>query len=174
MAAAINEEYLPLCEKLDLRFGPENYPCDVNFATVPAIWEKLMALVPDHRFGLEFDPSHLVRQFVDPYQTAWDFKDRILGVHAKDTEIIEPVLAKVGIHGSDWWRYRIPGQGRINWAKFITVLLQVGFRGGMAVEHEDAFWDERAASGAEFPQSRKDGFILASRYLKQFVPGRLD
>jgi len=69
-----------------------------------------MEQVPNHRFGLEFDPSHLVRQYIDPIQTAWDFRDRILAVHAKDTEIIQPVLAKVGIHGQDWWRYRIPGR----------------------------------------------------------------
>ena len=99
-----------------------------------------MNLVPNHRFGLEFDPSHLVRQYIDPYQTAWDFRDRILAVHAKDTEIIQPVLAKVGIHGEDWWRYRIPGQGLIDWPQFITVLLQIELHGGMAVEHEDPFW----------------------------------
>ncbi len=174
LAAALNEQYLPVCEKLDLGIGPENYPTEENFATVPAIWEKLMALVPNHRFGLEFDPSHLVRQYIDPIQTAWDFRDRILAVHAKDTEIIQPVLHKVGIHGEDWWRYRIPGQGLIDWPKFITVLLQVGFRGGMAVEHEDDFWDEPPSDdAAEFPQARKDGFILAARFLRQYVPGRL-
>jgi len=172
LASVLNETYLPVCEKLDLRIGPEGYPCDVNFATAPVIWEKLMALVPNRRFGLEFDPSHLVRQFIDPVQTAWDFRERILGVHAKDTEIIEPVLSKVGIHGEGWWRYRIPGQGLVNWPKFITVLLQAGFRGGMAVEHEDSFWDEETSNKEEFPQSRKDGFILASRFLRQYVPGR--
>lgn len=173
-AAVINESYLPICEKLDLKIGHENYPSDVNFATVPALWEKLFALVPDRRYGLEFDPSHLVRQFIDPIQTAWDFRDRIVGVHAKDTELIQPVLQKVGIHGKGWWRYRIPGQGLIDWPKFITVLLQIGFRGGIAVEHEDDFWDEKPSSGIELPQARKNGFILASRFLRQYLPGRLD
>ena len=172
-AAVINESYLPACEKLDLKIGHENYPSDVNFATVPAVWEKLFALVPDHRYGLEFDPSHLVRQFIDPFQTAWDFRDRIVAVHAKDTELIQPVLQKVGIHGKGWWRYRIPGQGLIDWPKFITVLLQAGFRGGIAVEHEDDFWDEKPATGIELPQARKNGFILASRFLRQYLPGRL-
>lgn len=174
LAAVLNEEYLPVCEKLDMGMGPENYPTETNFATVPAVWEKLMALVPNHRFGLEFDPSHLVRQFIDPIQTAWDFRDRILAVHAKDTEIVQPVLQNVGIHGERWWRYRIPGQGLIDWPKFITVLLQTGFRGGMAVEHEDAFWDEPPSNNApDFPQARKDGFILAARFLRQYIPGRL-
>jgi sugar phosphate isomerase/epimerase len=178
-AAVINETYLPACEKLDLRIGHENYPSDINFATVPALWEKLLTLVPNRRYGLEFDPSHLVRQFIDPVQTAWDFRDRILAVHAKDTELIQLVLQKVGIHGKGWWRYRIPGQGLIDWPKFITVLLQAGFRGGFAVEHEDDFWDEKPAdeipsTGIELPQARKTGFILAARFLRQYLPGRLD
>jgi len=174
LAEVLNEEYLPVCEKLDLGIGPENYPCDINFATVPATWEKVFALVPNHRFGLEFDPSHFVRQYIDPVQTAWDFRDRILAVHAKDTEIIQPVLAKVGIHGRGWWRYRIPGQGLIDWPKFITVLLQAGFQGGVAVEHEDPFWDvPHGDDGPEMAPERKDGFILAARFLRQYLPARL-
>ncbi len=172
-AAVLNEEYLPVCEKLDLRMGTENYPTQENFSTVPAVWEKLMARVPNPRFGLEFDPSHLIRQFIDPIKTAWDFRERILAVHAKDTEIVEPVLLRTGIHGEGWWRYRIPGQGILDWPRFVNVLLQAGFRGGMAVEHEDDFWDEPPSDeAAEFPQARKDGFILAARYLRQFIPGR--
>jgi sugar phosphate isomerase/epimerase len=174
LAEVLNEQYLPVCDKLDVGIGPENYPCDENFATVPSTWEKVFALVPNHRFGLEFDPSHLVRQYIDPIQTSWDFRDRILAVHAKDTEIIQPVLAQVGIHGRGWWRYRIPGQGLIDWPKFISVLLQAGFRGGMAVEHEDNFWDApRGDQGPEMAQERKDGFILAARFLRQYLPGRL-
>ncbi len=174
LAAAINEQYIPVCEKLDMHFGPENYPCPENFATVPALWEKLFTLVPNHRFGLEFDPSHFVRQYIDPIRTAWEFRDRILAVHAKDTEIIEPVLQKTGIHGKGWWRYRIPGQGLIDWPAFITVLLQVGFKGGMAVEHEDEFWDAPPSNDApDFPQARKDGFILAERFLRMYLPGNL-
>jgi len=174
LAEVLNEQYLPVCEKLDVGIGPENYPCSENFATVPASWEKVFALVPNHRFGLEFDPSHFVRQYIDPIQTAWDFRDRILAVHAKDTEIIQPILAKVGIHGRGWWRYRIPGQGLIDWPKFITVLLQAGFKGGVAVEHEDPFWEvPRGDDGPEMAQERKDGFILAARFLRQYLPARL-
>lgn len=176
LAAAIDEQYLPICEKLDLHMGFENWPggLTVNFTTVPAIWEKLMRLVPNHRFGMEFDPSHFVWQFIDPIQTAWDFRDRILAVHAKDTEIIQPVLAKVGINGTGWWRYRIPGQGLVDWAKFINVLLEAKLYGGFAVEHKDPFWDAPPSDDAdEFPQARKNGFILAARFLRQYLPGRL-
>ncbi len=173
-AAAVNEKYVPVLEKLDLSMGWENYPTAENFATVPAVWEKIFALVPSPRLGLEFDPSHFIRQYIDPIATAWHFRDRIRAGHAKDTEIIEPVLSQVGIHGEGWWRYRIPGQGLLDWPKFITVLLQVGFQGGLAVEHEDDFWDvPHTEREPDFPQPRKDGFILAHRFLRQYLPARL-
>jgi sugar phosphate isomerase/epimerase len=173
-AAVVNEKYVPILEKLDLGMGWENFPHADNFATIPAAYEEIFAAVPSPRVGLEFDPSHFVRQYIDPIATAWRFKDRILAVHAKDTEIIEPVLNQVGIHGENWWRYRIPGQGLIDWPKFITVLLQAGFQGGMAVEHEDVFWDRpHTEEQPEFPQERAAGFIMAQRFLRQYLPTRL-
>ena len=173
-ADVFNEKYLPVCEKLDVTMGWENYPNPANFASIPAGMEAVFERVPSKRLGLEFDPSHFVRQYIDPIRVAWQFKDRILAVHAKDTEIREPVLQQVGIAGHGWWRYRIPGQGIVNWPEFLTVLLQIKFSGGIAVEHEDEFWDAPHSSElAEFPQQRKDGFILARRFLGQFLPGRM-
>jgi sugar phosphate isomerase/epimerase len=174
LAEVFNEYYQPVCDKLDLNMGWENFPTETNFATVPAAWEAVFSGVPSPRLGLEFDPSHLVRQYIDPIRAAWDMQRRIHAVHAKDTEITEPVLQKVGIHGQGWWRYRIPGQGLINWPAFITVLLQAGFAGGIAVEHEDEFWDKpNTENEPDFPQERKDGFILAHRFLSMYLPGRL-
>lgn len=173
-ADVFNEKYLPVCEKLDVAMGWENYPNGANFASIPAGMQAIFDLVPSKRLGLEFDPSHLVRQYIDPIRVAWHFKDRILAAHAKDTEIIEPVLQQVGIAGEGWWRYRIPGQGVVNWPEFLTVLLQIQFKGGIAVEHEDPFWDAAQSENLpDFPQQRKDGFILARRFLEQYLPGRL-
>ena len=173
LADAFNEVYAPVLERLDMLIGWENYPTTYNFATVPAYYEKVFDLVPNKRLGLEFDPSHYIRQYIDPVQVAWNFKDRILAVHLKDTEITQPVLQQVGIHGSGWWRYRIPGQGLINWPAFFTCLLQAGFSGGMAVEHEDAFWDQpRTPQVPELCQARKDGFFEAMRFLRMYMPGR--
>jgi sugar phosphate isomerase/epimerase len=173
-ADVFNEKYLPVCEKLDVTMGWENYPNGGNFASTPAAMRAVFDLVPSRRLGLEFDPSHFVRQYIDPISVAWQFKDRILAVHAKDTEIIQPVLQQVGIAGHGWWRYRIPGQGIVNWPEFLTVLLQIQFSGGIAVEHEDRFWDvPESGNLPDFPQQRKDGFILARRFLGQYLPGRL-
>ncbi len=172
-ADACNEKYLPVCEKLDVSMGWENYPTGVNFATYPAAMQAIFERVPNRRLGLEFDPSHFVRLYIDPVRVAWEMKDRILAAHAKDTEITASVLQQVGIHGQGWWRYRIPGQGLVNWPAFLTVLLQIRFIGGIAVEHEDEFWDApHTKNDADFPQQRKDGFILARRYLELYLPGR--
>jgi sugar phosphate isomerase/epimerase len=172
-ADVFNEKYLPVCDKLDVAMGWENYPTGVNFASTPAAMQAVFDRVASHRLGLEFDPSHFVRLFIDPVSVAWQFKDRILAVHAKDTEITQPVLQQVGIAGKGWWRYRIPGQGIVNWTAFLTVLLQIRFNGGIAVEHEDEFWDLPGTGNlADFPQQRKDGFILARRFLEQYLPGR--
>jgi sugar phosphate isomerase/epimerase len=172
-ADVFNEKYLPVCEKLGIGMGWENYPTGVNFATTPAAMQAVFERVPSKRLGLEFDPSHLERLFIDPVSAAWQFKDRILAVHAKDTEITRPVLQQVGIAGQGWWRYRIPGQGMVKWTEFLTVLLQIGFNGGIAVEHEDGFWDApNSGNLPDFPQQRKDGFILAKRFLEQYLPGR--
>ncbi len=174
LADAFNEQYLPVCDKLDMNMGWENFPTQENFATVPAAWNAVFAQVPSPRLGLEFDPSHLVRQYIDPVRAAWDVQARIHAVHAKDTEITKPVLQQVGIHGEGWWRYRIPGQGLIDWPAFITVLLQAKFAGGIAVEHEDEFWDKpNTENEPDFPQERKDGFILAHRFLTMYLPGRV-
>ncbi len=172
-ADVFNEKYLPVCEKLDIGMGWENYPTGINFATYPAAMQAVFDRVPSKRLGLEFDPSHLMRLYIDPVSAAWHFKDRILAVHAKDTEIIQPILQQVGIAGQGWWRYRIPGQGIVNWTAFLTVLLQIRFNGGIAVEHEDQFWDAPGTGNLpDFPQQRKDGFILARRFLEQYLPGR--
>jgi sugar phosphate isomerase/epimerase len=173
-AEVFNEKYLPVCEKLGVTTGWENHPNGGNFASAPRAMQAVFDLVPSKRLGLEFDPSHFVRQYIDPISVAWQFKDRILAVHAKDTEIIRPVLQQVGIAGQGWWRYRIPGQGIVNWPEFLTVLLEIQFNGGIAVEHEDQFWDApQSGNLPDFPQQRKDGFILARRFLGQYLPGRL-
>ena len=37
----------------------------------------------------------------------------------------------------DYFRFRIPGYGAINWSEFISALDEIGYTGGVAIEHED-------------------------------------
>ena len=43
--------------------------------------------VPGPTLGLNFDPSHLVWQFMDPVRPICEFPDRLYHVHAKDVRI---------------------------------------------------------------------------------------
>jgi len=169
-----NEKYFPSCEKHRVRILWEPWPGGPNVATGPAGYEPLFKAFGNSPYvGLQYDPSHLVWQMMDPIQTARDFVDKIYDVHLKDTEIRWPVLRHGGINpvdGADWWRYRLPGLGSIDWPAFFTVLQDVGYAGAMSVEHEDPVYDPPGGHG-DFSEGTKIGFRMAHRYLEQYVPG---
>ena len=129
---------------------------------VPAGFSALFKGFGDSPYvGLQYDPSHLVRQFMDPIQTARDFVDKIYDVHLKDTEILWPVLRSTGIYNENhvtWWRYRIPGMGSINWREFFSVLQDVGYKGGMSIEQEDPLYGGDNNPGSGFFGRFQDGF----------------
>ena len=138
------EKYFPACEQNHVRILWEPYPEAANIATSPVGFEALFKGFGDSPYvGLQYDPSHLVRQFMDPIQTARDFVAHIYDVHLKDTEIFWPILRAGGINPVNkarWWTYRIPGMGSINWRDFFSVLQEVGYDGAMSVEQEDPFY----------------------------------
>ncbi|HUJ22791.1 MAG TPA: sugar phosphate isomerase/epimerase [Bryobacteraceae bacterium] len=167
------EKYFPSCEKYNVRILWEPWPGGPNVATSPVGYDALFRAFGNSRFvGLQYDPSHLVWQMMDPIQTARDYVDKIHDVHLKDTEIRWPVLRRGGIHPVDdaeWWRYRLPGLGSIDWPAFFTVLQDVGYEGAMSVEHEDPVYDPPEGDG-DFTEGCKTGFRMAQRYLRQYVP----
>jgi sugar phosphate isomerase/epimerase len=167
------EKYFPLCQKHKVRILWEPWAGGPNIATGPVGYEALFKAFGDSPYiGLQFDPSHLVWQMMDPIQCARDFIDKIYDVHLKDTEILWPVLRKTGIHPLDkerWWRFRLPGSGSINWAAFFTVLQEAGYEGAMNIEHEDDLYSP-SYDGDNFGDGYKRGFRVAHGYLRQFVP----
>jgi sugar phosphate isomerase/epimerase len=120
-------------------------------------FEALFTVCPDANLGLNFDPSHLDWQEIDYIDGVREFKDRIFHVHAKDVWVNPTRRARVGSNGDGWWRYVLPGYGRIRWGEFITTLRQVGYDGVLSVEHEDD------AFGPE------EGFTKSVRYLRSLV-----
>jgi sugar phosphate isomerase/epimerase len=168
------EKYFPACEKNHVRILWEPYPGGANLAISPAGFEALFNGFGNTPYvGLQYDPSHLVWQMMDPIQTARDFADKIYDVHLKDTEIRWPVLRHGGINPVDraqWWRYRLPGLGSIDWAAFFTVLQDHGYQGAMSIEHEDPLYGSPNRPGPDFSEEYKMGFKMAHRYLRQYVP----
>jgi sugar phosphate isomerase/epimerase len=161
-------EYARMAEDHGVRIGIENWPGIKmehgiqigNLAYSPAMFERLFEAVPSRAVGLEFDPSHLYWQNVDPVSTLRQFADRLVFMHAKDTEVLQDKLRHVGIYGSGWWRYRMPGMGQIAWDSLARTLAEIGYRAGIVIEHEDPV----------FARERFDeGLSLGLKFLRQVL-----
>lgn len=121
----------------------------INFGGCPNLWNAWFKLVPSKALGIEFDPSHLYWQGIDHIRALKEYKDRVYHVHAKDTEMMPEARYRGGITG-DIFRFRIPGYGEINWTHFIAALDEIGYEGGLAIEHEDPIYEgERFDEGLE-------------------------
>jgi sugar phosphate isomerase/epimerase len=165
------EVYTPVAElaaEKGVKIAFENWPGrrafgdGANLPITPQAWEMMFSALPAKFIGLEFDPSHLMWQWIDPYQAAKDFSDRIFIVHLKDTEIFYDRLERVGNHARGWWTYRLPGFGELDWHEFFTILYEAGYTGDMIIEHEDPIF-----SG----DRRREGFILGGNFLRKVLLG---
>jgi sugar phosphate isomerase/epimerase len=130
----------------------------INIATSPFIWERIFDAVDSPALGLQFDPSHLYWLQIDYLAALREFAPKVGLVHAKDTEILPAELARIGILGRGWWRYRLPGLGAVDWRAFITTLREVGYQGDLAIEHEDPLYEGEKAG---------EGLLIARRNLEQ-------
>ena len=168
-----NESYFPLCQKHNVRILWEPWPGGPNIATGPAGYDALFSAFGNSPYiGLQYDPSHLLWQMMDPLQIARDFAGKIYDVHLKDTEIRWTILKRSGINplaGEKWWRYRLPGFGSIDWPAFFTILMEAGYQGAMNIEHEDSFYGWPYPAD-EFSEPYKEGFRVGLQYLRQYLP----
>jgi sugar phosphate isomerase/epimerase len=167
------EKYFPLCEKNHVRILWEPYAGGPNIATGPVGWEALFKAFHSSPYvGLQFDPSHLVWQLMDPVAAAREFADKIYDVHLKDTEILWHIVKRGGIqpvNNAHWWRFRVPGYGSVDWKGFFSVLAENGYAGAMNIENEDEFYYP-AYEGENFTEQYKRGFRVAHEFLKTLVP----
>jgi sugar phosphate isomerase/epimerase len=126
-------------ENCPMIFSLDEWPGGHNLAYSPAIWRELFELVPSPGFGLNFDPSHLVWQFIDYERAIYEFADRIHHVHAKDLEVRRDGLYEHGVLslGMGWQVPRLPGLGEVRWDRFFAALYAIGFDGPVIIEHED-------------------------------------
>jgi len=144
----------------------ENWPNGgKNLLITPELWDRAFNAVPSPALGLVFDPSHLVWQGIDYLRAIRDFGSRIYHAHAKDTEYLPEGQYRYGSYGAqtergEWWRYRLPGFGVVDWPTYLDTLYQVGFDGVISVEHEDNVW----GAGDDSDRAKR-GLILAQRFL---------
>lgn len=98
--------------------------------------------------GVNFDPSHLLWQGMNPVSVIRELKDAIYHVHAKDVKI-DPINTAVnGVldtrHYSDEinrsWIFRTIGYGNdaAYWKDIFSALRMIGYNGAVSIEHEDS------------------------------------
>lgn len=109
-----------------------------NIAHNPELWAAMFEAVPSPALGLSFDPSHLLWLGIgDIPGLIREFGERIYHVDGKDAEIVRDRLQRQGILGSSWWRYRLPGNGELDWSGIVAALRGIGYDGTITIEQED-------------------------------------
>jgi sugar phosphate isomerase/epimerase len=126
-------------ENCPMSFSRDEWPGGKNLATSPVIWRRMFNDIPSKSFGLNYDPSHFVLQFMDPLSPLREFKEKFFHLHAKDMQVRKERLNEVGSFAfpKEWHTPRIPGFGDIDWAKFMAALYEIDYAGPVCVEVED-------------------------------------
>jgi sugar phosphate isomerase/epimerase len=150
-------------ENCPMSFSRDEWPGGKNLATSPAIWRRMFSDIPSKYFGLNYDPSHLVLQQMDPLSPLREFKPKLFHLHAKDMTIHAERLNEVGIFAfpKEWHTPRIPGLGDINWARFMGALYEVGYDGPVCIEVEDDTFGKTL-------EGRKQALRVARNLLEPF------
>jgi sugar phosphate isomerase/epimerase len=129
-----------------VRFALEVHPTEIAYdiyttqAAMAAVWNR-------SAFGINFDPSHLHHQFIDPGTFLESFPDRIYHVHIKDAVTRlngrRSILASHLAFGDRrrGWDFVSPGRGGINFEQIIRTLNQLEYNGPLSVEWEDSGMD---------------------------------
>ena len=151
-------------ENCPMLFSYDEWPGGANLATTPAIWAEMFAKLPSPRLGLNFDPSHLIWQHIDPVRCVRHFGKRFVHFHAKDTRIDGDSIYRHGIMGLGWHTPKIPGLGDVPWGPLFSALTDVGYKGAVCIEVED-----RAFEGSI--EKRRESLIISRRYLLPYLIG---
>jgi len=151
-------------ENCPMLFTEDEWPGGKNLAVSPVIWREMFRRIPSDYFGLNYDPSHLVWQMMDPVWPLLEFKDKIFHVHAKDARIDRDKLRQVGILAAplEYHTPKLPGLGEVDWGAFFASLTEAGYSGPVCIEVED-----RAYEGSL--EDRKRALVQSARFLRNFV-----
>ena len=144
-----------------VRFGLEVHPTEIAYDFVTTR-RTLQAI--DHRpgFGINFDPSHLIPQFLDPTAFLEEFGERVYHVHVKDSRrTLDGRRSILGSHlnfgeRDRGWDFVSPGHGDVDFEPILRMLNRIGYQGPLSVEWEDAGMEREwgATDAARFVRER--------------------
>lgn len=154
-----------LAEKKQVKLCFENCPLMGNIAISPVMWHQIFERLQSDCLGLCYDPSHLVWEFIDPYEPVEEFQEKLFHFHAKDAAIDRTRLSKTGILTDfSWWTYRIPGRGELDWGRMFELLKKTGYDGTVSIEHEDREYEGSL-------EAVEDGILESRRFLESYMEG---
>jgi sugar phosphate isomerase/epimerase len=143
-------------DELGVRFALEVHPTEIAYDFVTTR-KTLAAIGRRPGFGLNFDPSHLLHQGLDPILFIEEFGDRIYHVHIKDVRRrLDGTRSLLGSHlafgdRGRGWNFCTPGHGEVDFVAIVEALNSIGYSGPLSVEWEDAAvdreWGAREALG---------------------------
>jgi sugar phosphate isomerase/epimerase len=156
----IVDRWTPIFDEFDacgIKFGLEVHPTEIAYDYYSTV--KLFEVFENRpTLGLNFDPSHLIWQGMEPHVMISDFPDKIYHVHMKDAAVT--LDGRAGIIGSHLpfgdlrrgWNFRSLGHGDVNFEEIIRHLNAAGYQGPLSVEWEDNGMDREfgAAESVEF------------------------
>ena len=145
----ILERWSPIFDVFDeckVKFALEVHPTEIAYD----YWttKKLFEVFSERKtLGLNYDPSHLLWNMMDPVVFARDFAHKIYHVHMKDVKL--NLDGRNGILGSHinfgdtrrGWNFVSLGHGNVDFDGVIRELNQVGYDGPLSVEWEDSGMD---------------------------------
>ncbi len=133
-------------DEVGVKFGLEVHPTEIAY-DIPTTEKTLEAIGRREAFGLNFDPSHLIHQFIDPVEFISTFGDRIYHVHVKDSRVnLNGRNSILGSHlnfgdARRGWDFVSPGRGDVKWDLIFRALNRIGYDGPLSVEWEDSGMD---------------------------------
>ncbi len=156
----VRELWLPILDVFrenGIKFALEVHPGEIAFDYYSC--KRLLKVFEDRtEFGLNFDPSHLIWQGVNPTIFLSDFIDKVYHVHMKDAAITLDGRSGLLCSHIDFgdlrrgWNFRSLGHGDVNFEEIIRVLNANGYQGPLSVEWEDSGMEREfgAAEAAAF------------------------
>lgn len=133
-------------QKQGVRFGLEVHPTEIAYDVVT--FGRALAAVNNHpAFGINFDPSHLIHQFIDPTLLIDTYPDRIFHAHVKDSRLNltgrNSILSSHLSFGDPrrGWDFVSPGHGDVKWDPIIRSLNRINYNGPLSIEWEDSGMD---------------------------------
>jgi sugar phosphate isomerase/epimerase len=148
----------------NVKFALEVHPTEIAYDILTA--QRALEAVGFHpAFGFNFDPSHLIHQFVDPVAFINALGDRIWHVHVKDSLVqLDGRNSILGSHldfgdHRRGWDFVSPGHGDVNWDKIVRALNRIGYDGPLSIEWEDSGMDREWGAPEALALVRRQDFM---------------